>query len=165
MEVRGPRKGRKLEPLGKRADAALALALDRLGRRAHSSTEIRRKLLARGAEPEVVAEVLEKLLAWGYLNDEAFAAQRAASLARRGFGSRAVAAKLSAAGVSASLVQGEARRSKADEVELARQALERRLRGARFQDLEPKARQRLLRWLASRGFSAEAIASVHREVD
>lgn len=63
---------------------------------------LKRKLKERGwggaGEPPV-ARIVERFCELGYVNDEAFAASRAASLGRRGYGERRVAGALRAAGI------------------------------------------------------------------
>jgi regulatory protein len=65
---------------------------------------IRRKLQERGwdgaVEPQIET-LVERVAALGYVDDGAFAAARAASLHRRGFGERRVAQALAAAGIEA----------------------------------------------------------------
>lgn len=93
-----------------------------------------------------------------YLDDEAFARGRSNGLASRGFGPRAVAAKLYQAGIEEGLARSSIEETFAgEEVEVASQALARRLRGRRWEELDQKERARLFRWLAGRGFSSGAI--------
>ena len=82
------------------------LALHYVGRyattRARLKTYLSRKLKERGweggARPDVDA-LAEKLSGLGYIDDGAFAAARASSLQRRGYGERRVAQSLRAAGI------------------------------------------------------------------
>src|SRR3954463_3793690 len=70
--------------------------------RARLDSYLRRKLRERGwegsGEPPV-AQVTERFAELGYVDDRAFAAGRAASLARRGYGERRVVQALRAAGI------------------------------------------------------------------
>jgi regulatory protein len=70
--------------------------------RAKLAAYLRRKLRERGwngpGEPPVEG-LVERMAALGYVDDRAFAAARAATLARRGFGERRVRAALRAAGI------------------------------------------------------------------
>jgi regulatory protein len=87
-------------------DALERLALFYLGRFATSRAKLRdylkRKLTERGwggdGEPPV-ERLVEKFSELGYVDDKAFAASRAASLGRRGYGARRVADALKAAGI------------------------------------------------------------------
>lgn len=76
-----------------------------------------RKLRERGwdaATPPAVAELAERFVAAGYLDDEAYARSKAGSLLRRGYGMRRVGQALGAAGIEAGLREriapGEAER-------------------------------------------------------
>ncbi len=145
-------------PLGAAFEPALQLAYDQIARRARSEAEVRRRLIRAGSDLEVIDRVIARLMELRYLDDASFARARARGLASRGFGPRAVAFKLAGAGVGKEVAAGSIEEAYGDtEVSLARAALERRLRGRSFRSLEPKERDRLLRWLASRGFSARAI--------
>jgi regulatory protein len=83
------------------------LALFYVGRYATTRAKLRqyleRKLGERGwggAGAPCVETVVERLAGLGYVDDKAFAAARAASLARRGFGERRVGQALHAAGIA-----------------------------------------------------------------
>lgn len=147
-------------PLGAAYEPALQLAYDQVARRARSEAELRRRLQKAGSDHDVIERVIERLKELRYLDDASFAASRTRGLAARGFGPRAVAARLYQAGVDAGLAeQGIAETFAGDEPRLAREALERRLRGRTFGELERRERERLFRWLAGRGFSSSAIAA------
>ncbi|MGZ8346149.1 MAG: regulatory protein RecX [Allosphingosinicella sp.] len=110
MAVR-PYSGRKAAPGRKERppfdDAGLEqAALNYAGRyatsRARLAAYLDRKLRERGwAGPGAppVARLVERMAALGYVDDRAFAAARAASLGRRGYGERRVAEALRAAGI------------------------------------------------------------------
>jgi regulatory protein len=53
----------------------MASALRSLGMRAHSTAELKRKLLSKGMDPAVVSDVIAYLLDLGYLNDRDFTRQ------------------------------------------------------------------------------------------
>lgn len=152
------RRRRRREPLGDRYEAALELAFSQLASRARSEAEIRRRLARAGASEPTVERVIVRLWELRYLDDEAFARARTRSLARRGYGPGAISRKLALAGVRPEIArEGVREEIGAEEGGLARAALERRLRGRPFATLDPKEQARLLRWLASRGFSPSAI--------
>lgn len=106
MSRRQPSRQAQAEPLD---EAALdRLALNYLGRyattRAKLAAYLRRKLREAGWAGEgqaPVDAVVARCAALGYVDDAAFAAQRGAALARRGYGARRVAQALHASGVSA----------------------------------------------------------------
>lgn len=101
------RHGKPRPPLD--AEALDRLALHYVGRyattRARLAAYLRRKITERGwADPErppPIEELIERLAALGYIDDAAFAASRAASLQRRGYGQRRVGQALKAAGIEA----------------------------------------------------------------
>lgn len=89
------------------SDRLNSLALNYLGRyattRAKLADYLRRKLRERGWAGEGTAPVdaiVARCAELGYVDDAAFAAQRGAALARRGYGARRVAEALHASGVS-----------------------------------------------------------------
>lgn len=134
----------------------MELAFAQLAARPRSEAEVRRRLQRAGATPAAVDRAIARLLELRYLDDAAFAIGRAADLARRGYGPRAIEARLAAAGVRGAPASDGAARAVGDEVALARAALERRLRGRAFAALERAEQARLLRWLVGRGFSPGA---------
>lgn len=88
------------------AGALDRLAIHYVGRyattRAKLASYLRRKLAERGwagSEPPPIEQLAERLAGLGYLDDAAFAATRAASLQRRGYGQRRVGMALKAAGI------------------------------------------------------------------
>jgi regulatory protein len=74
-------------------------AIGLLARRAHSQSELRRKLRLKGYQPEAIDTAMARLLELGYLNDQDFAR---GLVRRRGAirGPLALAAELAAKGVS-----------------------------------------------------------------
>ncbi|HEY0839997.1 MAG TPA: regulatory protein RecX [Vulgatibacter sp.] len=157
-----PRRSRKRAPLGGSYEAALQLAFDQIARRPRSEAEVRRKLASAGADEAVMERVLVRLRELRYLDDDAFARQRARGLAARGFGPLAAASRLALAGVSHEDTRRGVEEAFDEETTLARRALERRLKGRGQDELDRKERDRLLRWLAGRGFSPSAIRAAFR---
>jgi len=157
MTSRSSGSRRRKAPLGASYDDALNRAFDQIARRARSEAEVRRKLLQEGADEAVVDRVVARLHELRYLDDDAFARARARGLAARGFGPLAAASRLALAGVSSARAKAGVDEAFESEGALARQALERRLKGRAPDELDRKEKERLLRWLASRGFSSGAI--------
>lgn len=134
------------------ADELWERAVELLARRAHARGELTRKLRRYQPSAEMLAAVLARLEERGLLDDERFARDRAESLTRGGkAGPARVSAQLRAHGVGATEVQSAVAGLEVDWEEACRAtAAERMRRGIDLRD--PKARARLLRYLASRGF-------------
>jgi len=123
--------------------------------RAHSERELSAKLRERGFSEGVVAGVVEKCLALGYLNDGEFARQRARELAvNRLLGDRRIVLDLREKGIPEALsrraieeVRGEIGEEKAIEVVLRKRG---RLKALDAMDEKEKAR--LMRSLLGKGF-------------
>ncbi len=120
----------------------MRLCLSYVGRyattRAKLLAYLERKLRERGwagpAEPPL-ERLVDKLEGCGYIDDRAFAAARAASLARRGYGERRVGQALKAAGIG--LADGEAAMAEA-----RAQALASALRFAERRRIGPYSKSR-----------------------
>lgn len=136
-------------------------ALDLLSRRAHFRRELMGKLLRRGYDEEEVTDAVERLVAKGFLDEQATIRDfLAARLARGPLGRRRLLADLGRRGVESDVAQSAVDQvCNGDELEPARQATERwRARRPRG---EPAA---LARHLERRGFSRRAIFSILREL-
>jgi regulatory protein len=147
---------------------AKAIALRQLAARPRTGAQLRARL----AKDDLAGEA-DAVLAWlsglGYLDDAAYARGRARSLLGQGrLGPRAAERRLIAAGIPAVDARAAVREAlgadgadpRAAELALCRGLAERRARGAALDALEPKARARLARFLAGRGFVGATIARV-----
>lgn len=94
------------------------VAAKALRHRDRSRSQIDERLARAGVEDDRRADALETLERVGYVDDARFAAQRAASLADRGYGDDGIAALLAADGVAPE-VAGEAVRALRPESERA----------------------------------------------
>lgn len=148
------------------AAAARAWVLRALARREHSADELCSRLVARGCEPQIAAEVIERLAADGWQSDTRFAQARVRSRLNRGYGPLRAQADLLRAGVeadirSAALQPGDEAGdptgdSTGDDVWVSQA---RAVRERRFGPLPENAEQwqRQYRFLAARGFSPAQI--------
>jgi regulatory protein len=139
---------------------AMTRALNLLGYRARSEGEVRERLGRHGYAPETVEAVIGRLRELAYLDDEAFARQRAQEKARK-YGPRRVSADLMRSGVERKLAS-EAVAEEFEgrsELEDARSAVARRYNG---KGSEAEAR-RVYGFLARRGYSAGVCAEVAKE--
>lgn len=143
---------------GERQDA-LARALDLLARRPHFREELRRKLAARGYEPEAIEAALGRVAELGYLADEKLAAEFAGELAeRKGLGRARIGRELARRGAPEEAIE-EVLGGLDEAAELAR-ARAAAARWTRRGGGEPAA---LARHLDRKGFSRSAIFRVLRE--
>ncbi len=127
-----------------------------LARREHTRAEMTRKLSRHSESPEQVQQLLDALAARGWLSETRFAESRANALARK-FGSRKIEHDLKSRGVSAEVVALAVERAQVQELDHCRTAW-----GKKFGVLPQNAaeRGRQMRFLAGRGFSAEAVRQV-----
>jgi regulatory protein len=131
-----------------------------LGQRELSEAQLRARLLRRGCGPDAVDDVIVRLRRDRTL-DDARVALAAARLEAgiRGRGPARVRQRLQAMGLAPDVVQeaiAETFRD-VDEAALLDAALEKRLRGQPLEELDPRARARLIRGLVGRGFSLGAV--------
>ena len=147
--------------MAKREISLRERALAMLARREHTRAEMTRKLSPHSESPEQVELLLDALVARGWLSEARFAESRANTLARK-FGSRKIEHDLRGRGVSAEVVEQTVERARAQELENCRAAWQRKF-GALPQDAAERGRQ--MRFLAGRGFSAEAVRRVLKAGD
>lgn len=132
-----------------------------LARREHTRAEMTRKLSPHADSPEQLGQLLDALVARGWLSEKRFAESRANALGRK-FGSRKVEYELKSRGVSAEVVGHAVERARAQELETCRAAWQRKF-GVLPQDAAERGRQ--MRFLAGRGFSAETVRQVLKAGD
>jgi regulatory protein len=145
----------------KTAPTLHARALAMLARREHTRAEMARKLAPHAESTEQVEALLDQLVARGWLSEARFAESRANTLARK-FGSRKIEYDLKNRGVSAEVVERAVEQARAQELENCRAAWQKKF-GALPQDAAERGRQ--VRFLAGRGFSAEAVRLVLKAGD
>jgi regulatory protein len=136
-------------------------ALAMLARREHTRAEMVRKLSPHAESPEQVEQLLDALVARGWLSEARFAESRANTLTRK-FGSRKIEHDLRSRGVSADVVEQTVARALVQELENCRAVWERKF-GVLPQGAAERGRQ--MRFLAGRGFSAEAVRQVLKAGD
>lgn len=133
-------------------DRAVAL----LASRERTVRELEAALARRGVPEEERAAALARVKELGYIDDASVARARAKRLLEKGGAPRLAERKLVAQGVSRETAQAASREAAGDrsEAELAREALQRRLRGRPI--ASEKERQRLLRLLVRMGHRPSA---------
>jgi regulatory protein len=136
--------------------------------RAHSEKELRAKLRAGGFADAVVERVIRRCRELGYLNDEAFARQRARVLAvSRLAGDRRIALDLRERGIDAGLsarVIAEVRGELGEE-EAAKRLLRKKIRGRPVAALTEREKARLARGLMGKGFPTGLILKTLKKTE
>jgi len=145
----------------KRENSLRERALSMLARREHTRAEMTRKLSPHSESPEQVEQLLDALVARGWLSETRFAESRANALARK-FGSRKIEHDLRSRGVSAEVVEHAVEQAHTQELDHCRAAWQRKF-GVLPQTAAERGRQ--MRFLAGRGFSAEAVRQVLKAGD
>lgn len=139
-----------------RADVEAA-AYRFLGRRDYACEELARKLRKKDLPQDFIDEVLAGLKQAGYLDDERFAKEQGAILARKNWGPRQISHKLRARGVGETIIE-EALLEISENVDWQAKAKERLY--ARFgpaADLDDSTRARAFRHLTYRGYSPSLV--------
>lgn len=136
-------------------------ALAMLARREHTRAEMALKLSPHAESPEQLDQLLDALVARGWLSEQRFAESRANSLARK-FGSRKIEHDLRSRGVSAEVVERSVEQARAHELEHCRTAWQKKF-GMLPQGAAERGRQ--MRFLAGRGFSADVVSRVLKAGD
>jgi regulatory protein len=136
-------------------------ALRLLAAREHSRAELERKLVAHEETPGELAQALDELQAKGFINEQrvvdSLIHRRAARL-----GTGRLRQELQAKGISAEAMADAVQALRSTEVERAREVWRKKF-GEPAVDAAGRARQ--MRFLASRGFGADAIRRVVSDTD
>ena len=140
---------------------AMERAMRLIAVRARSEAELRLRLLRAGYPPAEVRAAVSECLRRGYLNDGLLAADCAAFCRERGLGARAVRARLRRRGLAAAAVD-EALSGEDPDAELAAALRAYASKAPSLvRESDPrKRRDKLLRFMASRGFSASTVRRV-----
>ncbi|MBU0651937.1 MAG: RecX family transcriptional regulator [Proteobacteria bacterium] len=136
--------------------------------RAHSKKELRAKLREGGFPAPVIEQVVRRCRELGYLNDEAFARQRARVLAvSRLAGDRRIALDLRERGIDAGLsarVIAEVRGELGEE-EAAKRLLRKKIRGRPVAALTEREKAGLARSLMGKGFPTGLILRILKKTE
>ena len=145
------------------SDALRARALGLLARREHSRGELRRKLAARDTDAQALEATLERLAAAGLQSDERFAESFLRSRAERGQGPLRIREELRQRGVDDATAAAALAAAEVDWRDLLRAVHRKRFGSAPPADRRELARR--ARFLAQRGFAAEAIRGLLTDLD
>ncbi|MFN3301815.1 MAG: RecX family transcriptional regulator [Patescibacteria group bacterium] len=132
-----------------------------LGIRPRSKKELENKLKEKGFAPKIIKNTIKRLKELGYLDDKKFAQSwlEARKLSEKG--KYIVQHELKQKGISHQIIKKTLEKySKKDEIEIARQLVEKKIKTLK-KDISFK-KQKLARFLVSRGFSWEVINEVLR---
>lgn len=149
---------------------ALEKSFKLLGIRPRSEKELIKKLKEKGFAEKIIQKTLKKLKELGYLNDEKFAGSWLESRKLSFKGKYAIQKELKQKGVAEEIIKKTISRYRTkDEFKIALELAKKKMRTLLSKsktNLFPSAflqKQKLLRFLANRGFSWETIARVLKE--
>ncbi len=142
---------------------ALQKALRFLSLRGRSTSELRAKLREKGFPDSDIARVTARLADLGYLDDAAFARDRARNLAvNRFYGNRRIEQDLMEKGVPEGFIRQAITGARLEMPE--REALDilvgKKLRGRKIRELDRREKQRLAQSMIGKGFPAGMIFEV-----
>jgi regulatory protein len=136
-----------------------ARAVGYLSRREHSRLELQRKLEPHAREEDDLPALLDRLEQRGWLSEKRMVEQLVAGRSRR-YGASRIAGELRRRGVAAPLIEDAEREARRTELVTARAVWAQRF-GSPAADALERAKQ--MRFLRSRGFSADTIRRVVRD--
>lgn len=144
--------------------SAMETAVRMLTRRNHTCHELRVKLTRKGVTRSVADEVVEACRRLGYLDDGRMAGFYVDELRAKGYGTRFVQKAMRAKGFDGPLIESAlARLEHDDELASARRALEKKRKTFEREKDPRKRREKIYRYLYSRGFSSSVISALtHR---
>lgn len=124
-----------------------------------TESNIRRKLMDNYYTEEYISPVIEELKGYGYIDDRSYAYNYAISMSEnRGMSRKAIINKLFEKGIDRDLIEEAVAILPKDETELINKVLKKK--GINFSDInnmEYKERQKVYRYLNSKGFSTSCI--------
>jgi len=135
-------------------------ALGLLTRREHSRKELKRKLAARGVEPDEAAAAIGRLAEAGWQDDTRFAESLVRSRASAGYGPLHIRAELGMHGLERDAIVAAMETFEGDWTEVARDLVRRRFGEAGPVDLAQ--RRKAAELLMRRGFDGERIRAATR---
>ena len=135
-------------------------SLDILSRREHSVTELKNKLKKFNPDSSDLLDVLEKLKSSNFLDDERFAASFIRSKAESGYGPNYISQYLLKKGISSDQYDMYSL-----EIDWEDKCLIQYNKKSRNQKTNFKEKEKILRFLAYRGFSYEIIKNALKDID
>lgn len=146
--------------------SAMDTAAGLLARRRHTRRELERKLGQRGIDADTIASVVAACERLGYVNDDDTARAYIGELSGKGYGRRHIRQAMHQKGFAPEVIEtGLTRRyPPADEVDAAVRAAEKKYRQLGRRDSGRTLRDKVYRFLYTRGFTAEAVGAAMAEV-
>jgi len=132
--------------------SAREVALGLLARREHSALELRQKLRQRGYSEDVIAPLLEDLVAQDWLSDLRFAEGFLRSRIDKGHGPLRIRADLAQKGVAPALIDLAMESEAVDWMDVARARIRKRFKAG---PVDARERARRYRHLYAQGFPAD----------
>ena len=143
---------------------ALKKAFDLLSRREHSCSELKTKLYSRKFSSSSIEYTLNECERLGFINDLNFATRYVAELQFKSYGIFRLREKLYRKGISKDIIETVlAKLDQNEEKQSARALMEKKLHQLRRETDEQKKRQKLYRYLISRGFSSDIVRELMNE--
>lgn len=149
----------------RRPATAMERAMRLLSMRAHTSCELRQKLLRAGFPSDEVDSAIAECEKRHYLDDRLFAADCTDLWMERGHGARSIRQKLRQKGIPAELAAEALGNSEDAEPEAACRAIDGKLPSLLREKDPRKRRAKALRFLAARGFSGSALSAAMKRLE
>ena len=148
----------------RRPATAMERAMRLLSMRAHTSCELRQKLLRAGFPSDEVDPAIAECEKRHYLDDRLFAEDCTNLWLERGHGTRSIRCKLRQKGISAELAAAALGDSEDQEPEAACRAIDGKIPSLLREKDPRKRRAKALRFLAARGFSGDAVSAAMKRL-
>ena len=135
-------------------------SLDILSRREHSVSELKNKLIRFNPDPNDLKDVIERLITSNFLDDKRFASAFIRSKAESGYGPNYISQYLAKKGISSDKYDMYSL-----EIDWEEKCLTQFNKKRRNKEINFKEKEKILRFLAYRGFSYEIIKNALKEFD
>ena len=135
-------------------------SLDLLSRREHSVSELRNKLIRFNPDPNDLKDVIERLITSNFLDDKRFASAFIRSKAESGYGPNYISQYLTKKGITPDKYDMYSL-----EIDWEDKCLTQFNKKRRNKEINFKEKEKILRFLAYRGFSYEIIKNALKEFD
>lgn len=147
---------------GKLLPNAFECAMKLLGVRPYSEFELCQKLQKKGYDIKEINSALVDCSRYGFINDELFARDYAESLSAKGYGKFVIIRKLREKHIAEELIE-TALSALADPMSDARRSFDFKLRMLKTEKDPKKHREKLYRFMLSRGFASDIIRQLYEE--